>query len=702
MNKHKPLTLNIDDEHIAWLVVDVPAESMNILRQESIEQLGELLTELERCVAELKGLIIYSGKADSFIAGADVHMIDACRTEAEAKELVESGHRVFNRLSRLPFTTVAAIHGVCLGGGLELSLACDYRICSNADSTRLGLPEVQLGLLPGAGGTQRLPRLIGLIPALDMLLTGNPVRALKARKTGLADAVVPLSILPETARQYALQRKPKRRLPVKEYLLSRNWVGRRLVLDQAEKKAQQKARGNYPAIGKIISVVDFGLRHGLSKGLDNEILNFSELVITPESKALRALFFATTAMKKETGSKASPKPVTAIGVLGGGLMGGGIAYVSAVRAGVSVRIKDITNDGVLNAMRYSHRLLTQACQRGRMTPQQQQRIMLQLSGGCDFTGFNRVDIVLEAVFEDLSLKQQMVTETEQHTGRETIFASNTSSLPIRKIAEKAARPENIIGVHYFSPVEKMSLAEVIPHDGTSAQTIATVVDFVRKQGKTPVVVKDRAGFYVNRILVPYIYEAIRILLEGVPMEVIDKALVNGGFPVGPVSLLDEVGMDIGAKMMPVLVSEYGLRFQGPDILETMLKDGRKGRKSGRGFYLYKGKKKVPDKSVYRLLKLSPQPGLNEREIVFRCLFPMLNEAVRCLDEGIIRSARDGDIGAIFGIGFPPFTGGPFRYMEQYGIAKLVTKMNDYANRYGNRFAPCAGLLSRMEGDRRFY
>lgn len=706
--RQRPLTLSVDSDHIAWLTIDVPDESMNVLKMECIEQLGKVLTELEDRQKEIKGLIIRSGKPDSFIAGADVHMIDQCQTKSEAKALVDAGHEVFNRLSWLPVTTVVAIHGVCLGGGLELSLACDYRIATDADITRLGLPEVQLGILPGAGGTQRLPRLIGLIPALDMILTGKPVRARKAQKQGLVDAAVPLSILSDTARRYAQKSKPKRRVPFKELALSRNRLMRRLILSQAEKKAQQKARHNYPAIGKILDVIDYGLANGRKKGLDYEIHNFAELAVTPESKALRSVFFATTAMKKESGADAVPQPVASVGVLGGGLMGAGIAYVSGIKAGARVRIKDVSNDGVRHALRYSNLLLEKQCRRRILTPVQRQQQMIRLSGGTDFTGFNHAGLVVEAVFEDLSLKQQMVADVEAHTGPQTIFATNTSSLPIHRIAEKAARPEQIVGLHYFSPVEKMPLVEVIPHTGTqeqagtSEQTIATVVDFARKQGKTPIVVRDSAGFYVNRILVPYIYEAIRILLGGEPMEVIDNALVNAGFPVGPIALLDEVGMDIGAKIMPVLVAEHGERFNGPDIIDTMLKHDRKGRKNGRGFYSYRGKKKVPDKAVYRLLNLKPEASLKEEDIALRCLFPMLNEAVRCLDEGVIRSARDGDIGAIFGIGFPPFTGGPFCYMEQYGIAELVAKMNEFANQYGDRFAPCDGLLSRAGDERRFY
>ena len=383
-------------------------------------------------------------------------------------------------------------------------------------------------------------------------------------------------------------------------------------------------------------------------------------------------------------------------------MGAGISHVSVSKAKVPVRIKDVSNDGVLNALKYNYKLFDKQRKRRIISKAQLQSKMLQMSGGTDFTSFNHADVVVEAVFEDLNLKQQMVADVEDNAKDTTIFATNTSSLPIHQIADKAQRPENIVGLHYFSPVEKMPLVEVIPHETTSDETISTVVEFARKQGKTPIVVKDCAGFYVNRILAPYMNEAAQVLMSGEPIEQLDKALLNFGFPVGPITLLDEVGVDIGAKIMPILVEELGERFQGPDVFDILLNDNRKGRKTGKGFYTYKGKKKEVDKSVYKLLSLSPESKMAEKDIAMRCVLPMLNEAVRCLDEGIIRSPRDGDIGAIFGIGFPPFLGGPFRYMDQIGVKKLVEMMNEHAQKYGDRFAPCDGLLTRAGLEKSFY
>lgn len=703
MSEQKAFSLKIDEQNIAWLAIDVPNEKMNTLQAAFADEMTEIFAQLKDS-SGVKGLIVHSLKPDNFVAGADVRMLEACKSAAEAESLASQGQTLFQQLSDLPYPVVAAIHGPCLGGGLELALACDYRVCTDADATRLGLPEVQLGLLPGSGGTQRLPRLIGLLPSLDLILTGKQLRAQKAKKLGVVDACVPATILLNVAKQFIDKgkRSTKQKVTTKEKILSGSSLGRKFVFEQAAKKTNEKTRGNYPATVAILDVIQHGLEKGMKQGLELEAKRFGELVMSPESKALRSIFFATTQMKKEHGSDAKPGKVSMVGVLGGGLMGAGISHVSVAKAKVPVRIKDVSNDGVLNALKYNYKLFDKQRKRRILSKAQLQAKMLQLSGGTDFTSFNHLDVVIEAVFEDLALKQQMVADIEANAKAETIFATNTSSLPIHKIAEKAARPENIVGLHYFSPVEKMPLVEVIPHETTSQETIATVVALAKKQGKTPIVVKDKAGFYVNRILAPYMNEAAHILLANEPIDTVDSALLDFGFPVGPITLLDEVGVDIGAKIIPILVNELGERFRGPDVFDTLLNDGRKGRKSGKGFYTYKGKKKEVDKSVYKLLKLKPESKLSENDIALRCVLPMLNEAVRCLDDGIIRSPRDGDIGAIFGIGFPPFLGGPFRYMDQFGLKELVEKMNQFAEKYGDRFAPCDGLLTRAGEGRRFY
>ena len=341
-----------------------------------------------------------------------------------------------------------------------------------------------------------------------------------------------------------------------------------------------------------------------------------------------------------------------------------------------------------------------------MKAAERQREMARISGGTDYHGFHNRDIVVEAVFEDLSLKQKMVAEIEQNAAPHTIFASNTSSLPIADIAANAARPEQVIGLHYFSPVDKMPLVEVIPHARTSAETISTTVALAKKQGKTPIVVGDSAGFYVNRILAPYVNEAMRCLVEGEPVDKIDNALVAFGFPVGPIQLLDEVGIDVGTKISPILQQAYGDRFAAPSEIAAILNDDRKGRKNGRGFYLYSGKesrsKKQVDPAIYTLLGVSSKGQLAEKEIAQRCVMMMLNEAARCLDEGVVRNARDGDIGGVFGIGFPPFLGGPFRYMDTLGAGEVVAQLQRLASQYGERFTPCERLLQMVEEQRNFW
>ncbi|ELC3159776.1 fatty acid oxidation complex subunit alpha FadJ [Vibrio harveyi] len=703
MSEQKAFSLKIDEQNIAWLAIDVPNEKMNTLQAAFADEMKEIFAQLKD-TSGVKGMIIHSLKPDNFVAGADVRMLEACTTASEAEALAKQGQELFQQLSDLPYPVVAAIHGPCLGGGLELALACDYRVCTDSDKTRLGLPEVQLGLLPGSGGTQRLPCLIGLLPSLDLILTGKQLRAKKAKKLGVVDACVPETILLDVAKQLIEKgkNKGKKKQSTKEKLMSGSGLGRKFVFEQAAKKTNEKTRGNYPATVAILEVIQHGLEKGFAQGQELEAKRFGELVMSSESKALRSIFFATTEMKKENGAEAEPAAVNRVGVLGGGLMGAGISHVSVAKAKVPVRIKDVSNDGVLNALNYNYKLFEKQRKRRIISKAGLQSKMLQLSGGIDFTSFNHIDVVIEAVFEDLDLKQTMVADIEANAKPETIFATNTSSLPIHKIAEKAERPENIVGLHYFSPVEKMPLVEVIPHETTSEETISTVVALAKKQGKTPIVVKDKAGFYVNRILAPYMNEAAHILLANEPIEQLDGALLDFGFPVGPITLLDEVGVDIGAKIMPILVNELGERFKGPDVFDTLLNDGRKGRKSGKGFYTYKGKKKEVDKSVYKLLGLTPESKLSDNDIALRCVLPMLNEAVRCLDDGIIRSPRDGDIGAIFGIGFPPFLGGPFRYMDQFGLKELVEKMNEFASKYGDRYAPCDGLLTRAGEGRNFY
>jgi len=705
MEQISAFNLHIRLDNIAVVTIDVPDEKMNTLKASFGPEVHNIIKQVRDNTA-LQGLIFISGKPDNFIAGADINMIANCQNALEAQTLAHQGQQIMAEIAALPIPVVAAIHGACLGGGLELALACHSRICTDDEKTKLGLPEVQLGLLPGSGGTQRLPRLIGVSNALDMILTGKQLRPRQALKLGLVDEVVPQSILLAAAvERVAKGRQPSRTLPVRERILA-GPLGRSLLFSMVEKKTEQKTRGNYPATKRIIDVIKIGLGQGSFSGYESEAKAFGELAMTPQSAALRGLFFASTELKKEHGADAQPRPIKAVGVLGGGLMGGGIAFVTATKGKLPVRIKDINNEGINHALKYSWDLLDKKVRRRHLKAIERQREMARISGGTDYHGFHNRDIVVEAVFEDLALKQKMVAEIEQNAAPHTIFASNTSSLPIADIAANAARPELVIGLHYFSPVDKMPLVEVIPHAGTSAETISTTVQLAKKQGKTPIVVGDSAGFYVNRILAPYVNEAMRCLVEGEPVDKIDNALVAFGFPVGPIQLLDEVGIDVGTKISPILQQAYGDRFAAPQNIAAILNDDRKGRKNGRGFYLYPGKgsrsKKQVDPAIYKLLGVSPKGQLAEKEIAQRCVMMMLNEAARCLDEGVVRSARDGDIGAVFGIGFPPFLGGPFRYMDSLGAGEVVAQLQRLASQYGERFAPCDRLLQMVEEQRNFW
>lgn len=706
MEMTSAFTLNVRLDNVAVVSMDVPGEKMNTLKAEFATQVRAILKQIRENKA-LRGVVFISAKPDNFIAGADINMIGYCRSAQEAETLARQGQQIMSEINALPIPVIAAIHGACLGGGLEMALACHQRICTDDAKTVLGLPEVQLGLLPGSGGTQRLPRLVGVSTALDMILTGKQLRAKQALKAGLVDEVVPHSILLEAAVELAKQdRSAHRELPVRERVLA-GPLGRALLFRMVRKQTEQKTQGNYPATDRILDVLETGLAQGSSSGYDAEARAFGELAMTSESKALRNIFFASTEVKKDPGSDAQPGSLDSVGILGGGLMGGGIAYVTACKGGVPVRIKDINTKGINHALKYTWDQLETKVRRRHIKASERDKQLALISGSTDYRGFSHRDLVIEAVFEDLLLKQRMVEEVEQNCAPHTIFASNTSSLPIGDIAAKASRPEQVIGMHFFSPVEKMPLVEIIPHAATSEKTIATTVKLAKKQGKTPIVVSDKAGFYVNRILAPYINEAIRLLTEGERVEHIDAALVKFGFPVGPIQLLDEVGIDTGTKIIPVLEAAYGERFSAPaNVVASILNDDRKGRKNGRGFYLYgakgrKSKKRV-DPAIYTLIGVQGQNRFSAQQIAERCVMLMLNEAARCFDEQVIRSARDGDIGAVFGIGFPPFLGGPFRYMDSLGAGEVVATLQRLSAQYGDRFTPCEPLLQMAQRGDRFW
>jgi 3-hydroxyacyl-CoA dehydrogenase/enoyl-CoA hydratase/3-hydroxybutyryl-CoA epimerase len=707
VSEASPLRLERRADGTAVLWFDVPGEKVNLLRPGFEEHLERALEELERDPG-VRAAVLASGKADGFIAGADVKVFQRLSGAAEAEALSRRAQAALARLESCRVPVVAAIHGACVGGGLELVLACRGRVASDAESTRLGLPEVRLGVIPGAGGTQRLPRRVGVAAALELILTGKQIPARKALAIGLVDEVVPRPILLEAAlehaRRWAAGERPggRRRGFLRRVggaLLEGNPAGRALVYRRARKAILAETRGNLPAPPAALEAVREGIERGPERGYAAEAAAFGRLAVTPEARNLMALFFAVNELRKDPGTDdpaVRPREVRKVAVLGAGLMGTGISFVTAAEAGLPVRLKDVGHEPLRKALASLRGLFSERAARRRERRAELERRMMLVRPTTDYSGFRRADVVIEAVVEDLEVKRRVLREVEEAAGEEAIFATNTSSIPVDRIAEGARRPGRVVGMHYFSPVDKVPLLEVVVGPRTEPWVTATCVALGKAQGKTVIVVRDGPGFYTTRILGPYVNEAGHLLAEGVPVEEIDEALLRFGFPVGPLKLLDEVGIDTGHKIAKVLHEAFGDRMAPAPALEKIFADGRAGRKNGRGFYRYgeggrgKGGRKV-DPTVYDVLGVRPTKGHDAAAIALRCVLPMVNEAVRCLEEGILRSARDGDAGAILGLGFPPFRGGPFRYLDGRGAAAVRADLEELRRRHGGRFAPAALL-----------
>jgi 3-hydroxyacyl-CoA dehydrogenase / enoyl-CoA hydratase / 3-hydroxybutyryl-CoA epimerase len=693
----------LGDDGVLVVTIDLPGEKVNTLGRGVINEFEALLTRFEKEEAQARALVLSSGKPDNFIAGADINDFLKIQSALEGETLARYGQSLLDRVAALPVPTVAAIHGSCMGGGTELALACAYRVASDDPKTAIGLPEVMLGLIPGLGGTQRLPRLVGHRGALDLILTGRALKASRARKLGLVDEVVPQAVLLVAARRAAVRlaegalKLERRGMPLLDRAL------KPLILSRARAEVVKKGGGHYPAPLKALEAVGRGTATSLEEGLKLEARLFGELSASPESRALVSVFFATQDIKKDTGvpEGTEAREVRKIGVLGAGLMGAGIAGAAA-EAGVGVRLKDTTAAAVGKGLRYVRDLLEERRQRGSLSGRELQQRMDRIAATTEMSGFRRVTLVIEAVFEDLELKRRVLAETEAATVQDCVYASNTSSLPIGEIAGGAARPTRVLGMHFFSPVHRMPLLEVIVTKETDAWATATAVAFGRRLGKHVIVVRDGPGFYTTRALSPYMNEAARVVEEGARIEDVDAAMTAFGFPVGPVALLDEVGIDVGAKVAKILHHAFGDRLAPPAAMARVVEDGRLGRKNGRGFYRHDGKAKRPDESVYALLSAPERRPFDTREIQDRLVFAFLNEAVLCLQDGVLRSPRDGDVGAIFGLGFPPFLGGPFRYLDQLGARFAAEMLERLASAHGPRFEP-AGLLRDMaKAGKRFH
>ena len=723
MNATEPsLRLERREDDIAILWLDDPREPVNTLRAELAVEFQQVLEVLQDSSAA-KALIIISAKPDNFIAGANLDMLQSVQSIAEGRELAELSQAMQQRLASLPMPVVAAIHGSCLGGGLELALAVDGRIASDDRRTRLGLPEVQLGLLPGGGGTQRLPRLIGLGNALRLLLSGRQVAGDEALALGLVDAVVSRERLLEAAIERALGMgglhrrmgrplvpprvaSPFNRRGFSELLVARNPIGRQLLFARVRRQTLDKTRGNYPAPERILEVVRKGLEQGIAAGFAAEARAFGDLLVSPQSRALMRMFFATRELAKDTGvddPQTEKRDVDAVGMLGAGLMGVGIAYLCAAKAETPVTIRERDRESLEIGLQRLRDLVDARVQRNRLSSEAGESIVARVTGSLDLTALQSTSLIIEAVFEDRDLKRELLAEVESLDQEQLIFASNTSSIPISEIAAGSRRPANVIGMHYFSPADRMPLLEVIVTEQTAPSVTATCVAYGKRQGKTVIVVRDGAGFYTSRILAPYLNEAAWLLTEGASIEDIDGALVDFGFPIGPLALLDDIGIDVGYTVSRVLGDAFGPRMQPPAGMQQLVKEGQLGRKSGSGFYVHQSRtrRRVND-AVYELLEVQQTKEARAIPIAERCVLQMVNEAARCLESGILRCARDGDIGAVFGLGFPPFLGGPFQYADAVGARKLVERLDHLAESHGERYLPAEILRGLAARDRSFY
>ena len=702
-------------DDIGLIVFDVPGAAVNTLRAGFEVELSALLDGVQ-ADPELRAAVLTSGKPGSFVAGADLDMLRQVRTVDEGVALSRAGQRAFDRLATSAKPLVAAIHGTCLGGGLELTLACSARIASDDPATRLGQPEVLLGVIPGAGGTQRLLDLVGLEAALDLVVSGREVSASRARHLGLVDEVVPHAILLdvacEAARRLAnvpaVRERDRRRSLARRLrsgLLEDTQAGRALMFRQAEAQVRARTHGTMPAPLRAIEVLRAGAERGAVAGFTAEAEAFGELVVSPQARNLIRVFNLRQTLRREARNVGAAPRVGKVAIVGAGLMGAGIAAVTIGRAELPVRLKDVDRAALRRGMQSICAYLDGRVQRRRISAHERDRLLSLVHPDTAYRGFGGVDLVIEAVVEDLSVKQQVCKEIADVTGPDTIFASNTSSIPIDQIAQGHPRPELVVGMHYFSPVPRVPLLEVVEGPRTAEKVTAAAVDVGRRQGMTVVVVGDGPGFFTSRVLAPYINEAGHLLEDGASVAVIDQAFEQLGFPVGPFRLIDEVGIDVATKISRVLTDGLGERLTAAPVMAAVVADGRLGRKNGRGFYLYQSQhstaeRGAADPSIYQLVQRRPGSAPDHDEIVDRGLLTMVNETVWTLGDGVLRSARAGDAAAIFGLGFPPHLGGPLRYLDDRGAAAVLRRLRDFQERLGPRFAPAPKLVELAESGER--
>ncbi len=714
-----PFRLTIEGDGLAVLVFDSPGEKVNKFSTPVMKEFDAVLDAVA-ARTDVKALLLLSAKKGIFIAGADVNEIAKADKDTDP-EMILGPHGTFNKLANLPFPTICAIDGACVGGGCETALSMDWRLISDSKKAQIGLPEIKLGILPAWGGTTRLPRMIGLANALDIILAGKVLDGKRAKRIGLVDEVVPEAILEAWAKNFARGkfgtkkrsnagpggaparvREPK----IAEKILE--GPGRGIVFRKAREAVLKETKGHYPAPLAALAVVEKGFTRPFAEALRIEAEGVRTLVGTPVMRNLVGLFFRMEEVKKETGVEAlgarvQPRKIVRVGVLGAGVMGGGIAQLAADK-GYPTRMKDIKPEALALGFAQAARIWKEKVRKRRMTRAEFAAKMSLLAGSLEYAGFEGCDITIEAVLEKMSVKQAVLADWEHVAPASAIFASNTSTLPITEIASKAAHPERVVGMHFFNPVHKMPLVEIIYGDKTDPEVTATVFDLAKRMGKTPVVVKDGPGFLVNRILSPYIGEAARMLLEGADFVAVDKAMREFGMPVGPFELLDDVGIDVAVKAAGTMAAAFPTRMPEDPALEKLVASGRIGRKAKKGFYFYESERRGgPDADAYRDLGLSsPSRKFSSSEIGDRLILPMINEAAYCLAEGIVASPAKLDLAMIFGTGFPPFRGGLCAYADALSAKAVASGLEKLTRERGARFTPAPLLVEMARTGKKFF
>ena len=710
--------LDIDSGGVGVVTFCDPDRGQNVLTLEVMEVLQSIVEEAEEAAASgvLRALLFRSAKADSFIAGADVKAIAAVEDAREGIEAARQGQALFGQIAALPVPTMAAIQGTCLGGGTELALSCDYRVAADDDRTRIGLPEVQLGILPAWGGTTRLPRLVGLSAALGVILTGKALRTSRARRIGLVHRVLPhqqfeersLETMRILAQGDALPPGRKRRRGLATRLLDGTPPGRALVLRGARGRVRKRTGGHYPGPFKALDVVHRSMGKSLAEGLELEARAVGELVVSPVCKNLLFLFHLREAARKgpwgiggRAGEAAGPGvagragEVERIAVIGAGPMGGGIAQVAAYN-GIAVRMKDIRHDAVAGGLAHARSIFDGAVKRRSLRKREANRRMGLISGGIDYAGTGSADVVVEAVIENMAVKRAVLREVEAGVRPDAIIATNTSSLSVDEMAAVLERPGRFAGMHFFNPVHRMPLVEVVQGAGTDPDTVETLAALAVRLGKVPVVTRDAPGFLVNRILGPYLIEAGHLLDEGWDAAAVDRAWKRFGMPMGPYRLMDEVGIDIVTHAGRTMAEAFGDRMAPAASLTALAGSGRLGRKGGKGFYRYsKGRETAIDPSVYGDMQVSTRRSTPDAALVVdRLVLAMINEAARVLQAKIVASAADVDLGMVMGTGFPPFRGGLLKYADDRGLSDVLGAVTTLHESHGDRYRPC-DLLAEL-------